>query len=153
METSNNYSGENLRIPEIDNPEKRTLDEIMAEIREIINKTHWVQTRLSRLEANGYHIEECWVKNGSLEAMWYMKQKKALRIQVAESEPHGKYHKANCVIIPASDILFQEGDESRVRKLLLSYDANSDTYTPVTKKITENKKRLHYGTKEQQIFR
>ena len=53
----------------------------------------------------------------------------------------GDYQKAKCVIIPASDILFQEGDESRVRKLSLSDDAISKTYIPVTKKITENKKR------------
>lgn len=117
METSNNHSGENLRLPEFVNPKQRTLDEVLEEIRDILENTHWVQTRLSRLEANGYHIEECWVKNGSIEATWYMKQKKVLRIQVTESEPYGKYHKANCVIIPASDILLQEGDASRVRNL------------------------------------
>jgi hypothetical protein len=46
-----------------------------------------------------------------------MKQKKVLRIQVAESEPRGDHQKAKCVIIPASDIQFLKGDEARVRHL------------------------------------
>ena len=88
------------------------------------------------MEASGYQIEECWVKNGSIEAIWYMKQRKALRIQVAESESRGDYHKAKCVVIPASNILFQEGDESRVRHLPIIKDGKSDTSIPVTKKLT-----------------
>ncbi len=90
---------------------------MLEEIREIIDDTHWVQTRLVKLESSGYKIEECWVKNGSIETMIFMKQKKVVRIQVTESEQHGDFHKANFVIIPASDIQFQEGDSNRVRKL------------------------------------
>jgi hypothetical protein len=141
METSNNYSGENLRIPEIDNPKQRTLDEVLEEIREIINNTHWVQTRLAKLKASGYPIEECWVKNGSIATIWYMKGKKVLRIQVTESELHGKYHKANCVVIPASDILFQEGDASRVRNFPIKKYPEIDTSIQKSGNITENKKR------------
>ncbi len=115
MKSSNNSTDKNPSKPEAENPIQRTIDEVMAEIQEIIDNTHWVQTRLSQLEASGYPIEECWVKNGSIATIWYMKGKKVLRIQVTESESHGKYHKANCVIIPASDISFQEGDASRVR--------------------------------------
>ena len=141
MKNLNNSSDKKLSMPETKNPNQRTIDEVLVEIRDITNNTHWIETRLSQLEANGYLIEECWVKNGSMGAIWYMKRKKVIRIQVMDLEPHGDYHKANCVIIPASDILFQEGDESRVRKLALSYDADSNTYIPVTKKITGNKKR------------
>jgi len=117
MDTTDYSSDKKQAMPETDNPNQRTIDEVLKEIRDIIDNTHWVQTRLSRLESSGYQIHDCWVKNGSIETIWYMKQKKVLRIQVAESEPRGKFHKANCVIIPASDILFQEGDEARVRKL------------------------------------
>lgn len=117
MKTPNESSGKNPSIPESENPNLKTLDEVLEEIREVIDATHWVQTRLTKLEACGYQIEECWVKNGSIEAMWFMKQKKVLRIQVTESEPRGKFHTANCVIVPASDIQFQEGDSKRVRKL------------------------------------
>ncbi len=117
MKTTENNSGQQPRRPEIENPNQRTIDEVLEEIRDIINNTHWVQTRLSQLEANGYQIEECWVKNGCIEDMRYLPRKNAIRIQVAESEPRGDYHKANCVIIPASDVLFQEGDASRVRNL------------------------------------
>ncbi len=115
MESASNYLDKKSSVSDSENPIQRTIDEVMVEIQEIINKTHWVQTRLSQLEASGYPIEECWVKNGSIATIWYMKGKKVLRIQVTESESHGKYYKANCVIIPASDIIFQEGDTSRVR--------------------------------------
>ena len=117
MKTSKESSGENPPKPESENQNQRTLDEMLEEIREIIDDTHWVQTRLVKLESSGYKIEECWVKNGSIETMIFMKQKKVVRIQVTESEQHGDFHKANFVIIPASDIQFQEGDSNRVRKL------------------------------------
>ncbi len=132
MKDSNNSSDKKLSKPEAENPNQRTLDMVMVEIKEIIDNTHWVQTRLSQLEASGYQIEECWVKNGSIATIWYMKGKKVLRIQVTESEPHGDYHKANCVVIPASDISFQEGDTSRVRNFPVMHDAKSDTSIPET---------------------
>jgi hypothetical protein len=117
METSNNSSGKKPSLPETDNSIQRTVDEVLAEIREIIDNSHWVQTRLAKLETSGFEVEDCWVKNGNIETMWFMKQKKVLRIQVAESEPRGDHHRAKCVIIPAADIKFQEGDEARVRHL------------------------------------
>lgn len=141
MTTSNNSSGEKLSKPEIDNPKQRTLDEVLEEIREIIDNIHWVETRLSQLKASGYQIEECWVKNGSIATIWYMKQKKVLKIQVTESEPHGKYHKANCLIIPASDIQFQEGDASRVRKFPIKDYPEFDTSIQKSGSKTATKKR------------
>lgn len=101
----------------IEYPCQKTLDDVLAEIREIIKNTHWVQTRLAKLESRGFKIEECWVKNGSIETMWFMKRKEELRIQVTDSEPQGDFQKADCVIIPASEIQFQKGDSTRVRNL------------------------------------
>ncbi len=141
METSNNYSKGILRTSEIDNPNQRTLDEVMVDIQEIINNTLWVETRLAKLKASGYQIEECWVKNGSIEATWFMKQKKAFRIQVTESELHGKYHKANCVIIPVSDILLQASDASRVRKFPIKDYPEIDKFIQQSGNISNNKKR------------
>lgn len=137
MKSSNNSSGKKLSKPEAENPNQRAIDVVIAEIRDIIENTHWVQTRLSQLEACGYQIEDCWVKNGSIETIWYMKGKKVLRIQVTESELHGKYHKANCVVIPASDISFQASDASRVRNFPVMHDAKSDT-SILKQKITQN---------------
>lgn len=117
MESTDYSSDKKQSMPETDNPNQRTVDEVLTEIREIIENTHWVQTRLAKLESSGYHIEECWVKNGRIESTWYMKRMKELRIQVTDSEPRGDHHKAKCVIIPATDIKFQKGDETRVRHL------------------------------------
>jgi hypothetical protein len=129
MENSINFSERKLS-PEAEIPSRRTLDQVLVEIQEITDNTHWVQTRLAQFKASGYPIEECWVKNGSIATIWYMKGKKVLRIQVTESELHGKYHKANCVVIPASDISFQASDASRVRNLPVMHDAKSDTSIP-----------------------
>jgi len=100
MESANNFSGKKPSIPDTENQNQRTLDEVLEEIREITDNTHWVQTRLSRLKASGYRVEKCWVKNGSIGTIWYMKRKRVYRIQVADSEEHGDFHKAYCAIIP-----------------------------------------------------
>ena len=54
MKTSNNTSGNEQSKPAIENSKKKTLDEVMAEIRDIINNTHWIETRLTKLRAIGY---------------------------------------------------------------------------------------------------
>lgn len=117
MKSTNNSSDKKQIIPDEQKQNVRTIDEVLDVIREIIDTTHWEQTRLAKLEANGFGVEKCWVKNGRIETMIFMKQKKVLRIQVTDSEKHGDFHKANFVIIAASDIQFQEGDSKRVRKL------------------------------------
>ena len=104
MKKSNDYSGNCLHRPEIQKPLTRSLEEVLHEIQEIINNTLWVETRLARLTARGYLIENCWVKNGSIGTIWYMKQKQVYRIQVTDLELHGKYYKAKCVVIPFSDL-------------------------------------------------
>ena len=115
MENSNSNSGEELRRPEIIESTSRTLTEVVDEIQEIINHTHWLETRLAKLEAIGFQIEHCWIKNGSLATIWYMKRKKVFRIQVSESELIGDYHKAYCAIISMNEISIQESDISKVR--------------------------------------
>ena len=115
MKNTNSHSGAVPLRTENTEHTSKTIDEVMEEIRKIIKNTHWVQTRLAKLESNGYKIEQCWVKKGSIESMWFMKRKKVLRIQVTDSEFKGYFQKANCVIIPASEIQFQKGDSTRVR--------------------------------------
>lgn len=120
MKTSNEYSDKNPLRPEIKKHFKRTLDEAMVEIQEIINNTHWVETRLQELKANGYQIEECWVKNGSISTIWLMKRKQVYRIQVTPSELHGDYHKANCVVIPFSDLSIKISEQTKMRNIPIS---------------------------------
>jgi len=117
MKNTNNHSGAVPLRNENTVHTSRTLDEVMDEIRNITKNTHWVQTRLAKLESSGYKIEQCWVKNGSIETMWFMKRKNVLRIQVTDSELKGDFQKADCVIIPVSEIQFQKGDSTRVRNL------------------------------------
>lgn len=101
------YSGKKLCRLEIEKPFTRSVEEVMVEIQEIINTTHWEETRLSQLKAKGYQVEYCWVKNGDIGTIWYMKRKKVYRIQVTASESLGKYHKAFCVVIPFTKGRFQ----------------------------------------------
>lgn len=117
MENSNNNSGEEYRKPEIVESSSRTLREVVDEIQEIINNSLWVETRLAKLKANGFQIEHCWVKNGSITAIWYMKLKKVFRIQVSDSELQGNYHKAYCVIIPEKEIDLLNYDLSTIRNM------------------------------------
>jgi hypothetical protein len=107
MKTTNKDSANEVFSSEIETPCTRTLDEVMLEIQEIINNTLWVETRLQQLKSKGFLIEDCWVKNGSIGTIWYMKQKQVYRIQVTTSELHGGYHKANCVVIPFNDLSVQ----------------------------------------------
>lgn len=115
MKTSNEYSGNKLHRPDIEKSFTRTLEEAMVEIQEIIDNTLWVETRLVQLKAKGYQIEECWVKNGSIGVIWYMKRKQVYRIQVTTSELHGDFHKAYCVVIPFKDLAVQPSELSKIR--------------------------------------
>ena len=115
MKNSNDYSGNCLHRPEIENPLTRTLEAVLLEIQENIDNTLWVETRLARLTAKGYLIENCWVKNGSIGTIWYMKQKQVYRIQVTDSELHGKFYKAKCVVISFSDLSVQMSELAKIR--------------------------------------
>ena len=117
MKTANKYSGKKLRRPEIEKSVTKPLEEVMVEIQEIINNTLWVETRLTKLKARGYQIENCWVKNGSIGTIWYMKRKRVYRIQLAVSESHGDYQKAYCVEIPNNEISMQISETTTVRNL------------------------------------
>lgn len=115
MENIISLSSEENSRPEVTRPPLRILDEVVGEIQETIQNTHWVETRLADLKTRGFQIEHCWVKNGRISTVWYMKRKKEFRIQVADSELCGKYYKAYCVVIPESNILLKSCDRSRVR--------------------------------------
>ena len=115
MGNSENYSGEELCGTEFAESTWKTLREVVSEIQEIINSTHWVETRLAKLKVNGFQIEHCWVKNGSMTTIWYMKRKKIFRIQVTDSELQGNYHKAYCVIIPEKEVDLQYYDILTIR--------------------------------------
>jgi len=93
----------------------KTLQEVMAEIQAIMDKYDWVEARLQALRAKGYLIEECWVKNGSVGDVWYMRRKKVYRIQVTTSESHGDWDKAFCAVIPFNDLLAQTSELTKMR--------------------------------------
>ena len=115
MKTIVNNKVNELQMPETEATATRTLDFVVDEIQEIVTNTHWVETCLAKLKSSGYQYEHCWIKNGSIGIIWYMKRKKVLRIQVSTSELHGEYHKAYCVILPTTSINLQASDSSRVR--------------------------------------
>jgi len=136
MKSIEKNSNKKPPFPETEKPTQKTLSEVLDEIQDVINRTHWIETRLSTLKANGYYIKDCWVKNGSVKTIWYMKKKKEIKIQVADAVLNGKYYKAKCVLIPATQILFQEGDESRVRNYPIQQKLDSST--PIPERRTVN---------------
>lgn len=115
MKTSDKYSGDILHRPDIEKSVTRTLEEVMADLQTIMNKYDWVEARLEALRAKGYKIEDCWVKNGSVGDIWYMRHKKVYRIQVTPSESHGDYDKAFCVVIPFPDLAVQTSELTKMR--------------------------------------
>lgn len=140
MENSNNNSREIHQTPKFETTSTRTLDFVVDEIQEIVTNTHWIETCLARIKSSGYQYEHCWVKNGSIGVIWYMKRKKVLRIQVSASELHGEYHKAYCVILPITNIDLQASDSSRVRNFPVKQNPEFGTTTHKSENITNNKK-------------
>jgi hypothetical protein len=123
MKTSNKYSGKKHLRPDNVIPFTRTLQEVIVEIQEIINNTQEVEKRLGQLKTKGYIIEDCWVKNGSIGTIWFMKRKKVYRVQVTTSVLHGNFHKAFCVVIQVSDLSIQISGTTRIRNLPISNKA------------------------------
>ena len=77
----------------------KTLEEVQQEIREVINETSCIETRLQKLREKGYTVNYSWVKGGTIGRTWYLKRKNIYRIQVGASEANGEYFKAYCVEI------------------------------------------------------
>jgi hypothetical protein len=98
----------------------RTIEEVLSEVQGIINNTYWVETRLAELQVKGYQIEDCWVNNGNIGTIWYMKRKQLYKIQVTESELHGKYHKAYCVVIPFNELSVQISELAEIRNTVIN---------------------------------
>jgi hypothetical protein len=115
MEISNNFSGNKTQRPDIEKHLTRKLEEVMADIKTIMYKYDWVEARLQALRAKGYQIEDCWVKNGDIGTIGYMKRKQVYRIQVTTSELHGEYDKAYCVVIPFNDLSVQTSELTKMR--------------------------------------
>lgn len=78
----------------------KTLEEAKKDIVEIINNYHLVEDQLQKLQDAGYTVDYNWVKGG-IGHIFYLQRKKIYRIQISESELHGKYNMAWCVVIPA----------------------------------------------------
>ena len=93
----------------------KTLQEVMVDIQTIMDMYDWVEAKLQALRAKGYQIEDCWVKNGDIGTIWYMKRKQVYRIQVTTSELHGDYHKAFCVVIPFNNLSAQTSELTKMR--------------------------------------
>ena len=77
----------------------KTLEEVQQEIREVINETPEIETRLLKLREKGYNVNYSWVKGGTIGRTWYLKRKNIYRIQVGASEANGEYFKAYCIEI------------------------------------------------------
>ena len=120
MKTSNKYSGDIIQRPDIHKSLTRTLEEVMTDLQTIMEKYDWVEARLEALRAKGYLIEDCWVKNGDIGDIWYMSRKRVYRIQITTSESHGKYDKANCVVIPFSDLSVETSELTKMRNIPIS---------------------------------
>lgn len=97
---------------------KRTIEEVVAEIKKIIDIDLEQDTMLTRLRNKGFEVEHCWVKNGNIGDIYYMKRKNVYRIQVADSELHGKFDKAYCVILEENDVQ-RPSDKTKVRNMFI----------------------------------
>jgi len=95
----------------------KTLSEIKQDVFEVINSTHWLQTRLEELKARGYAVTFNWVTSGEIGVVWHIKRKNIYRMQVSEIELHGGYDKAYCIEIPVQDASLQESDNFKVRRM------------------------------------
>lgn len=99
------------------NSNKKTIEEVHGEIKKTIDIGLMKDTMLTRLRNKGFEVEHCWVKNGNIGDIWYMKRKNVFRIQVAESELHGKYPKAYCVIIPCNEVSEKINETTIIRNM------------------------------------
>jgi hypothetical protein len=95
----------------------KTLSEIKREVIDVINSTHWLQTRIEALKARGYTVTFNWVKGGEIGVVWHIKRKNIYRMQVSEIELHGGYDKAYCIEIPVQDSSLQESEDIKVRRM------------------------------------
>jgi hypothetical protein len=99
------------------NSNKKTIEEVLAEIKKTIDVGLSQETMLSRLRNKGFEVEHCWAKNGSIGDIYYMKRKNVYRIQVCESVFHGNYQKAYCVIIGCDDVSETIQDSTVIRNM------------------------------------
>jgi hypothetical protein len=95
----------------------KTLSEVKQDVLNVINSTHWLQTRLAALKEQGYTVTFNWVTNGKIGDVWHIMRKNIYRLQVSESEKHGDYEKAYCVEIQTQDVCVQESETSMVRRM------------------------------------
>lgn len=95
----------------------KTLSEVKQDVLDVINSTHWLQTRLEALKARGYTVTFNWVKGGEIGVVWHIKRKNIYRMQVSETERYGDYDKAYCIDIPVQDSNLQESGDFKVRRL------------------------------------
>jgi hypothetical protein len=95
----------------------KTLSEVKREVIDVINSTHWLQTRIEALKVRGYAVTFNWVTNGEIGVVWHIKRKNIYRMQVSESEKHGDYDKAYCIEIPVVNASLQESDNFKVRRM------------------------------------
>jgi hypothetical protein len=115
----------------------RTLEEVRNAVLELVNTNLEIKARLLKLKSLGFAVEYNWVKNGSIGDVYFMKRKKAFRIQLAPSDRCGTYDKAYCVVIPASEIDLPLPEKIKVRNILIC-DNDSDNL-PKTKFIKNNR--------------
>ncbi len=117
MMKKSEVSNMNLRDSDPEFQTKKTIEEVLTEIKKTIDINLSQDTMLSRLRNKGFEVEHCWVKNGSIGDIYYMKRKKVYRIQVSDSELQGKYPKAYCVIITCDEVSEKIKDSTVIRNM------------------------------------
>lgn len=110
-------SGKNLNSGGSKFQKKKTIEDVLAEIKKTIDINLIRDTMLSRLRNKGFEVEHCWVNNVSIGDIYYMKRKNVYRIQVSEAELHGKYPKAYCVIIRCDEVSEKIKDSTVIRNM------------------------------------
>jgi hypothetical protein len=104
----------------------KTLQEVMIDIQEIINNTQEEETRLQALQAKGFKVESCCVKNGDIGRICYKRRKNVYRIQITKSKFQGNHHKAFCVVISFYDLSIQISETTRMITIPVSKKARKE---------------------------
>jgi hypothetical protein len=79
--------------------------------KDICSKIHRISGRIKELSSEGYDIKPCWVDSGGVNSIFFLYNKKEIRIQIAASKFKGKGNckskSALCVVLPFPSLPFE----------------------------------------------
>jgi hypothetical protein len=80
--------------------------------KDFCRKLHPISSRIKELTREGFNIQPCWVDSGGVNSIFFLNNKKEIRIQIAASKFKGKGNCKNksalCVVLPFPSLLFDK---------------------------------------------